>query len=190
MKTKNKPIGIKVGEIMTRNLITVPPSRSLLDCAKLMTKKRVGSLLIQEEGVLKGIITEKDIIWALTKKSKKDLSEIKASDISPKKLITIKPGADISDAIRKMNRHKYRRLPVVIKDKVIGYLTLKDILKVEPALFDIAQGYFQIKEESQKLARAESPEKFEIGICEECGNTDLLYNVDGKIICESCKDAM
>lgn len=175
---------------MTRNLITLKPDTSLLDCAKKMKQKRVGSIILEENGILKGIITEKDIIWALIKKSKKDLSEIKASSISPKKIITIKPGADIYTALAKMKRHKYRRLPVVIKKKVIGYLTLKDILKVEPALFDIARQAFQIKEESAKFKRKEAPEKFEIGICEECGNTDILYRVDGELICESCKEAM
>ncbi len=80
-KKKKEELGVKVGDIMTRNLITAQPEISLRDAAKLMTKKRVGSLLLIEEDVLKGILTEKDIIWALSKKSAQDLEKIKAKDI-------------------------------------------------------------------------------------------------------------
>jgi len=141
-RKKKSKIGVRVGDIMTRNLITASPEISVRDAAKLMTKKRVGSLLLTEGGKegdkLKGILTEKDIIWALSKKSAKDLIEIKAKEICAKKVITIKPSADVQDAIRLMRKKKFRRLPVMIKKRVIGYLTLKDILKIQPELFEIA----------------------------------------------------
>ena len=82
--------GIKVGDIMTRNFISIKPDTNLIDAAKTMIKKRVGSLILEEKGELKGFITERDIIWALVKKSKKDLRNIKAKDISMKKIPTIK----------------------------------------------------------------------------------------------------
>jgi len=59
-------IGVKVGDVMTRNFISSRVNTPVLDCVKLMTKKRVGSLVITDEGVLKGILTEKDILWALS----------------------------------------------------------------------------------------------------------------------------
>lgn len=183
-------IGIKVGDIMTRNFFSVSPETSILECAKKMTKKRVGSLILEEKGILKGIITEGDIIWALTKKSKRDLSNIKASEIAPRKLVTIKPSADLYEALQKMNRTKYRWLPVTIKKNIIGFLTLKDILKIEPGLFEIAGDYFKIREESKKLERRKTGKKFTEGLCEDCGNYGLLYNIDGRIICDSCRDAM
>jgi predicted transcriptional regulator len=68
MKKTGVKIGVKVGDIMTRNFISAKPDISVLDAAKLMTKKRVGSLILENKGFLKGIITEKDIIWAMIKK--------------------------------------------------------------------------------------------------------------------------
>jgi len=187
---KEEKIGVKVGDIMTRNFITAKPDISVRDAAKLMTKKRVGSLLLTENGILKGILTEKDIIWALSKKSKKDLIQIQAKDICAKKLTTIKPSADVTDAIRLMRKKKFRRLPVTIKKKVIGYLTLKDILRIQPELFEIAQGGYVIKEQAEKIKRIKSSESFKEGLCEECGNYDILYKEDGRLICESCRNAM
>ena len=192
---KDEKIGVQVGDIMTRNLITAKPEISVKDAAKIMTKKRVGSLLLTEgkEDKLIGILTEKDIIWALSKKSKKDLTEVQAKDICAKKLTTIKPSADVIDAIRLMRRKKFRRLPVTVKKRVIGYLTLKDILRIQPELFEIAKEHNaigDIREESAKIKRIKSPEDYKEGLCEECGNHDLLYKEDGRIICESCKNAM
>ncbi len=186
-------IGVKVGDIMTRNFITANPKISIKDAAKLMTKKRVGSLILTEKEELKGILTEKDIIWALSKKSKKDLADVKAKDICTKKITTIKPSADITSAIKLMRKKKFRRLPVVLKKKVIGYLTLKDILRIQPELFEIAREHkalTEIKEESQKIKRKQEAKPFKEGLCEECGNFNLLYNEDGQLICEDCINTM
>ena len=183
-------IGVKVGDIMTRNFVSATPDIFILDAVRLMVKKRVGSLVLQEQGLLKGILTEKDIMWALSKKSTDDLEKIKALDICSKKLTTIKPSADIYDAMRLMRKKKYRRLPVTVKKRIIGYLTLKDILRIQPELFEIAQESYIIKEQSEKLKRKQIGESFKEGICEECGNYDILYNQDGRLICESCRDAM
>jgi CBS domain-containing protein len=183
-------IGVKVGDIMTRNFVSAKPDILVLDAVKLMVKKRVGSLLLVEEDVLKGILTEKDIMWALSKKSKKDLEKIPAINICAKKLITIKPSADVYDAMKLMRKKKFRRLPVTIKKKVIGFLTLKDILRIQPELFEISQQGYRIKEQEEKLKRKHAGEPFREGICEECGNHDILYKEDNRLICESCRDAM
>ena len=184
-------IGVKVGDIMTRNFISTKPDISVLDATKLMTKKRVGSLILEKDGFLKGIITEKDIIWALTKKRhRRDLAKIKAKSICSRRPTTIKPSADVHDAIRLMRKKKFRRLPVTIKKRVIGYLTLKDILRIQPELFKIAQESYIIKEQAEKLKRKETGESIKEGLCEECGNFEILYNEDGRLICEGCRNAM
>ncbi len=183
-------IGVKAGDIMTRNFISVPPDTSILDCAKKMVKKRVGSLILEENNQLKGILTEGDIIWAMTKKSKKELRNIKASEIAPKKLVTIKPSADLYQALQTMRKTKYRWLPVTVNKNIIGFLTLKDILRIEPGLFEFASEIMQIKEESEKLRRRNAGESFREGPCEECGNFNLLYKVDNRMICEECREAM
>lgn len=183
-------IGVKVGDIMTREFVSAKPETSILNCAKKMVKKRVGSLILEEEGKLKGIITEGDIIWAMTKKSRRDLNKIKANEIAPKKLITIKPSADLFDALQKMKKTKYRWLPVTVNKNIIGFLTLKDILRIEPSLFETASEIMQIKEESEKLKRAKAGESFREGLCEDCGEFDIVYKVDNRMICEPCRDGM
>jgi len=192
MKLETK-IGVKVGDIMTREPVTASPDISLQKAVKLMTKKRVGSLLLIESEELKGILTERDIMWALSKKTIKDLGEVRARDICTRKITTIRPSADLSDAIGLMRKKKYRRLPVVVKKRVIGYLTLKDILRIQPELFEIAKEHHaitEIREEEDKLKRKKAKEEFEEGICDSCGNMDILYIKDGQRICDDCRDSM
>ena len=146
--------------------ISSESSKLLKLCESVVTK-----LLVE-----KGILTEKDIMWALSKEV--ELSEIKAIDICTRKITTIRPSADIYDAVKIMKRVKFRRLPVVVKKKVIGYLTLKDILRIQPELFEIARQGYEKKEVGTLLKE---------GICEKCERFDILYNLDDKMICEACK---
>lgn len=178
--------GVKVGDLMTRNFISINKDANLKDCAELMVKKRVGSLIVKDNDKLKGILTRKDILWAIVKKSENDLKNIQVKDLMKLKIVTIKPGEDITDAMRKFKKKKVRRLPVVERGKLIGLLTLKDALKIDPGLFQMIAETIKIKEETEKLNRSniESPRKQ--GICEECGDYDILYHDEVQWVCESC----
>ncbi|MFA5061064.1 MAG: CBS domain-containing protein [Candidatus Pacearchaeota archaeon] len=178
--------GIKVGDIMTRNFIYVSEDTNLYDCAKIMVRKRVGSLMVKDEDSLKGILTEKDIIWAVVKKTKKCLKDILVKDIMKRKVITIKPSADITEAMDRFKKKKIRRLPVVEQGKLIGLITEKDVLKIDPGLFQMIAETIKIREETEKLKRKGMSSKRVEGICEECGEYAILLKDDGQMICEDC----
>jgi len=186
---KERPqTGIKVGDIMTRNFVAVSPKVSILDCARLMVKKKVGSLIVQENNKISGILTEGDIIYALAKKPK-DLDKVEVGVLARKKLATIKPTEDVADALAKMRKTKFRWLPVVVGSRAVGFITLKDILKIEPALFESMNEVMDIREESSKIKRVKESKqgkKFTEGRCEECGNSDILYESNGALLCENC----
>jgi len=180
---------ILVSDIMTRQITSVSPDANLLECAKIMVKKRIGSLLLVENKLLKGMITTKDILWAVVKKSKDDLSKIKAFDITPRKIIAIKPEATLEEAIGKIKRFKFHRLPVVKNGELLGLISVRDILNFYPELNTQFREVESIKEETEKMKRLEEAKERVIirdGICEECGNRDSLYRVNGVLICASC----
>ncbi len=180
---------VLVADIMTRDPITIKPDTNLLECSKKMIKKRVGSLLLTEKGELKGLITEHDILWAIIKKSKEDLSQIKAEEISPRKIATIRPSATIEEAFKKIKRLKFERLPVVQEKQLKGLLTIRDILNFKPEFYPEIDEISKIREESNKLKRikrAKERKSVHEGICEECGNQELLYRFNGMLVCDSC----
>ena len=177
---------IKVGDLMTRNFIHVSPETDLRTCAKTMVKKRVGSLIIKNNDKLKGILTEKDIVWAIVKKSKDNLKNIQAKDLMKRKVVTIKPGADITDAMSKFRKKKVKRLPVVENGNLIGLLTIKDILKIDPGLYQMIAENLKIREETEKLKRSNINAPRKQGICEECGEYDILYHDEAQWLCDVC----
>jgi CBS domain-containing protein/ribosomal protein S27AE len=197
MLLEDMKIGIKVGDVMTRNFVSVKPDLSIAQCAKVMVKKRVGSVIVKHGDNLKGILTEGDIVRTVA--GKKNPAKIKVKDIMSKSPVTIGPSEDMYDALVKMRAKKIRWLPVTVKNSVIGLLTIKDILRIEPSLFDIVSEMNPIKEEIEKfkaikmrkirasLARGEVWIKE--GECQECGAYGILFNVDERLICEECKEA-
>ncbi len=186
-RRKQPESGVKVGDLMTRNFIWVSPDADLQKSAKLMLKKRVGSLIVKDGDKLKGILTEKDIVWVVLKKSKNDLSGILVKDVMRRKVVSIKPSADILEALSKMKKKKLRRLPVVENNKVIGMLTVNDILRIDPTLFAMISENQKIREESEKLKHRKTMRK--VSKCEECGETDLVSR-DGELwLCQRCYDA-
>ncbi len=181
---------ILVSDIMTRGPITVRPETNVLECAKKMVQKKVGSLLITDKKKLVGFISQSDIMWAVTKKPNGDLSKVKAVDISPKKIAIIKPECSVQDALEKMKKLKFERLPVIQDGQLVGMITIKDILNFHPEIYPELEEFAKIREESEKLKRIKQAEKRTDGICEECGHEGTLFKVNGMLICESCRGAI
>lgn len=195
-------IGVKVGDVMTRKFISVRPDINVAKCAREMIKNRVGSLVIKENHRLRGILTEGDVIRTIA--NGKNLSAIEAKEIMTTKVVTIKPEKDMYEALVLMKKKKVRWLPVVVKGTTIGMLTIKDILRIEPSLFDIFVETTEIKEEAAKLraariGREQARERAAMaagvtwikeGDCQECGAYGILYNIDGKLLCEECRDRL
>lgn len=180
---------ILVSDVMTREPVTVFQDSNLLECAKKMVKRNVSSVIITDKKRLKGFISQRDILWAITKKANIDLTKIKAIDISPKKIAVISPNCTIREAIDKMNKLKFERLPVIFENELVGVVTVKDILNVNPEIYPELEEFTKIKEESEKLKRIKEAERRRQGVCEECGREGILFKVNGALVCESCRDS-
>ena len=173
---------LKVSDIMTKKPVVVKPSLSVEDGAKLMLKNNIGNLIIEENGILKGIITEKDFVERVVAKSL-DPKKTKISDVMTKKInVTLTPDKAVLEAMKLMDEHDIRRIPVLDNQgKLIGVLTSKDIVKVQPELISLRLESYDVKDEKFK------PNRFFEGECEECKNFTLLERIGNHILCEDCK---
>jgi len=178
---------ISVGDVMARSYISVKPDTDLLKCAKEIVKNKVNNLIVKEKNILRGILTSRDILWAITKKPSLNLKEIRAIDISVRKVAVIKPSADISQALAKMRNLNFRRLPVLSKGQIIGVITLKDIFRVDPSLYTEAGELNRIREEERKLKQS-NEEWPTVGLCDNCGAFSELLKVNRVVICADCRD--
>lgn len=179
--------GYKVCDAMTEHPVTISPNATLKQCADLMAKKHVGSILVEEEGKIVGILSEQDIVRkAVAKGLPTGVKKVK--DIMEEKLVTISPEKDIFDALTMMRDYNIRHLPVMGNGKFMGLVTMKDILKIEPDLFDILVEKFEIREEEKKpVYKARDQE----GLCELCGEyAEDLESADGSKVCPDCKEEL
>jgi CBS domain-containing protein len=172
--------GIKVADAMSLAPVTILPNKSVYEAAKIMIKRKVGSLLVIRNDFLIGILTEKDVVSFVARGV--DAKKNPVKDVMTTKIHTISPDEDLYEALHRMKKDKVRRLPVICKGKLVGMLTQNDILKLQPAMFDIIHEKASIKSYGKK------GEKSTEGNCDICENFGRLYDVDGKFVCVNCRD--
>ena len=173
--------GIKVFDAMTNKPVAVQHDLSISECAVVMKKYGVGSLLIKESEEVIGILTEKDLVIKVLA-LRLDPGQTLASDIMERNLFTISPEQDIYDAIMEMKINEVRRLPVAKKGKIVGLVTLKDVLRIEPQLFDLMIEHMDLRELDSKPVIKQEP--FKEGVCESCSNWS--YKLNESSICSEC----
>jgi len=116
-----------VKDLMTKSVITIDIHKTVLDAAKLMSEKTIGSLVVTDSEVPIGIVTERDFVRkAVAEKLPLD-TEI--SKIMSKPLMTIDPDSSLREAARLMLKNKIRRLPVVKENKLIGIIAASDFAR-------------------------------------------------------------
>ena len=178
--------GYRVCDVMTRKPIAVAPETSVRECARLMRDSNVSSLVVKEGDALRGHITD-DVLIRSVLADGLNVDSTKASDVMLVKVPTIEPKKDIYDALMTMHDYETRQLPVVDREngsKLVGLLTLKDVLKIQPQLFDLLVDKIVLREEEQKLTGSRYPLE---GTCDNCGQFfPKLYEVDGDFLCTKC----
>jgi signal-transduction protein with cAMP-binding, CBS, and nucleotidyltransferase domain len=177
--------GLSVIEAMTKNLVSVSPKTTVFEVAKLMKREHVGSVIVEENKKLIGILSEQDLVYKIVAQSK-DPKKTLVKEIMVDDVISINPENDITEAMLKMSKLNVRRLPVVEEGKIVGMLTMKDILKVEPQLFELIVDKIELREENNKPINLVGERE---GICELCNNyTPFLFEMDESLVCKDCRE--
>ena len=177
--------GYQVGDAMTKKPVNVGSSATIEECAQIMRKEHVGALLVKDNNELRGILSEQDIVRKLVAEGR-DLKKTTVGEAMVTKLATITPDKDIYDALAMMRNMNIRHLPVMDGKKMVGLLTMKDVLKIEPQLFDILVEKFEIREMASKPAFGSKAAE---GICQTCGKySGELSEVDGAMVCPDCRE--
>jgi CBS domain-containing protein len=123
-----------VGRICNREVVVAPATEKIIDAAKRMRTSHVGALVVVESRNGRhfpvGIITDRDIVVGVVSGDPEHILSILASEIMTEDLVTAKEHESIEGALKKMETHGVRRLPIVDDDGALaGILTLDDILQ-------------------------------------------------------------
>ncbi len=123
---------ITVKKIMTTKIEKVDINTTIKDVTKIMTEKRIGCVLIEQNENLAGIVTETDIV---RKACNEDLpKDTLASKIMNSPVLTIDAEATILEANDMMDKHHIRHIAVTEEGALVGILSVRDLL--HPVLLD------------------------------------------------------
>ena len=129
-----------IKDIMTSDPSTVEASANLQEAAQLMKNEDIGDVLVVENGEVKGIVTDRDIVVRAVAEGK-DPSDCSVREVATTDLTTLSPDDSVEDAIKQVEQADVRRLPVVDDGKPVGIVSLGDLAKAadsDSALADIS----------------------------------------------------
>ena len=116
-----------VGDLMTRDVLTVDPADSLGEAAEKMIDHGVGALVVSDFGNIIGIVTERDVLRAAAHRTSS--AETCVRQWMTTEVITVPPSMPATEAAQTMLDRNFRHLPVVDGGRVVGVLSIRDILR-------------------------------------------------------------
>jgi CBS domain-containing protein len=123
MKTLTQLLQAKGGETYA-----IGPDARVYDALKLMAEKDVGALVVTEGGKLAGIISERDYARKVILHGKSSY-DIPVRDIMTAKVVTVQPAQTVEDCMALMTSRRVRHLPVVDGERLVGVLSIGDLVK-------------------------------------------------------------
>jgi CBS domain-containing protein len=119
---------------------TVDQSESVYDAISLMDTHHIGSLVVTHEGKLAGVVTERDYCCKVTLRGKQARTT-KVSEIMSDRVIVTSPDGTMNECMALMTGRRMRHLPVMDDGKLVGLVSIGDIVKevIEEQNFMIGQ---------------------------------------------------
>jgi CBS domain-containing protein len=118
---------LKAKEIMSKTLSTVQPDQDLLEAMEILVCKEVSGLpVVDEDGALIGIITEKDILNFVFSGN---LKSTKVKEVMTREVVSFSPEDDVDTIALAIGQQRFRRVPIVEGEKVVGIVSRRDILR-------------------------------------------------------------
>ncbi|HET9442731.1 MAG TPA: CBS domain-containing protein [Acidimicrobiales bacterium] len=108
--------------------VEVPPDLPLRTVAEILRKEVVSAVLVQEGSVPMGIVSERDVVWALAEGG--DLTTLRAGDVMSSHLLDAQAEEPIATVAARMLDHGIRHLPVVDEGRVVGIVSARDVLRL------------------------------------------------------------
>jgi len=175
-----------VRDIMSVNVVTMPPDATIFDVATSMSKMDIGSIIIADQDRPLGIITESDIVRRVIA-DERDAKTTAARDVMSSPIIHVEPGTALTEAMRVMARSNIRRVAVLRNDSLAGIITSRDLLRWSPELIDILVESLRLRNDGVKYEEDEEDIAYG-GECDSCGeySTELIEE-DGEYLCENCR---
>ena len=112
-----------------RDILSLPPHRSMADAARMMSDKRIGAIIIAApDGSIAGILSERDVVRAISAHGAEALDHLVSRHMTVK-VVTAGEGDSVHEIMEMMTRGKFRHVPVVEDGKLTGIISIGDVVK-------------------------------------------------------------
>jgi CBS domain-containing protein len=109
------------------DVISIAPGETVLHAAELMNERGIGGLVVAERGRPVGIFTERDILRRVVAQQK-DPATLKVAEAMTSPVIACAPDTSVEECAAMMTAKRIRHLPVVADKRVVGVITIGDVL--------------------------------------------------------------
>jgi len=109
-------------------IMSVPPDAKMSEAIKLLSERRIGAVLVMSEGRIEGILSERDIVRVLGERGAAVLEE-PVSAVMTRKVVSCRPNDTVSAIMEMMTLGKFRHLPVLDGERVVGLISIGDVVK-------------------------------------------------------------
>jgi len=130
---KVEPEEVRVGEVATRNPITISPKSSIPKAARIMLENKITALPVMEAGKLVGILTNSDLLRFILSEYPTLKRKLLVSHYMTEDVVTIEPDTSLLEAHRLMGAKRIRSLVVMDGDRLAGLVTRTDLMSSDPS---------------------------------------------------------
>jgi CBS domain-containing protein len=109
-------------------VVSVSPGDTVGNVARVLADRRIGAVLVREQGKVVGVFSERDIVRGLARYGVQSL-ERPVSDLMTHDVITCKPAESVHDVMERMTARRVRHLPVIDNGQLIGIVSIGDLVK-------------------------------------------------------------
>jgi signal-transduction protein with cAMP-binding, CBS, and nucleotidyltransferase domain len=121
-------LAMQVRNLMRSPVVSVDPGQTLQRAAQVMQEHGIGSVVVEQEGQLVGILTERDVMHAAAQLG--DVGQARVADHMTAPVVTASPNWDVTVAAAEMHDQRIRHLVVVEQAGALGVLSVRDVMSV------------------------------------------------------------
>ncbi|HEX2216045.1 MAG TPA: CBS domain-containing protein [Xanthobacteraceae bacterium] len=111
------------------SVVTIEPGATLADAARLLSEQRIGSVIVKAAGDrVGGLLSERDIVRTLAERGASALN-LTVEQVMTRKVVTCTVAESVGDIMERMTTGKFRHLPVVEGERLIGIISIGDVVK-------------------------------------------------------------